>query len=84
MASKRKNLFARAPGKPGAAAPRTPGFASAGQAAGAARDLAWSGRHDDAISLCTSALAAQALAPEQRMDLLDLRAESLIDRKSVV
>jgi len=77
MASK-KITAARAPGKPGAAAPQTPGAASAGQAATAARDCAWSGRHDEAIERCTRALAAETLAPAQRMDLLDLRAESLI------
>jgi signal transduction histidine kinase/DNA-binding response OmpR family regulator/tetratricopeptide (TPR) repeat protein len=42
------------------------------------RDLAWTGRHAQAIDQCTLALQNPDLATAQRMDLLDLRADSLI------
>ena len=42
-----------------------------------AADLAWAGRHDPAIDLCTQALETAAPSPAQRMSLLDQRAESL-------
>ena len=48
------------------------------QALAAARDLAWTGQHAQAIECCGHALAARQITPAQRMDLLDLRAESLI------
>ena len=44
----------------------------------AARDLAWVGQHEQAIALCTQLLGASPLAPAQRIDLLDLRAESFV------
>ena len=40
--------------------------------------LAWSGRHEDAIALATTALAGAHVALADRLDLLDLRAESFI------
>ena len=43
-----------------------------------ARDLAWAGQHDQAIALCTQALAARPLATALQIELLDRRAESLI------
>ncbi|HKE41330.1 MAG TPA: GAF domain-containing protein [Casimicrobiaceae bacterium] len=46
------------------------------------RDLAWIGQHEDAIALCTQALGdgSGKTLPAVQMDLLDLRAESLIAR----
>ena len=41
-----------------------------------AADLAWAGRHEPAITLATERLAAHGLTPVQRIELLDLRAES--------
>ena len=41
-----------------------------------AADLAWAGRHEPAITLATERLAARGLTPVQRIELLDLRAES--------
>ncbi|MEO7009641.1 MAG: GAF domain-containing protein, partial [Caldimonas sp.] len=45
-----------------------------------ARDLAWRGRHEAAIDRCTLALHAAAGAPTALIELLDVRAESLIAR----
>ena len=42
------------------------------------RELAWSGRHAEAIELATTALGAPRIDPQTRLDLLDLRAESSI------
>ena len=42
-----------------------------------ARDLAWTGRHAQAIGVCTQGLAVRPITPAQRVALLDLRAESL-------
>ena len=44
----------------------------------AIRDLAWAGQHAQALARCDLLLADQQLTPVQRMELLDLRAESLI------
>jgi GAF domain-containing protein/CheY-like chemotaxis protein len=41
-------------------------------------DLAWAGQHAQAIELATAALATTALTVADRLDLLDLRAESFI------
>jgi len=41
-------------------------------------DLAWAGQHATAIELATTALAASRLSVADRLDLLDLRAESLV------
>jgi signal transduction histidine kinase/DNA-binding response OmpR family regulator len=43
-----------------------------------ARDLAWTGRHTQAIDHCTLAMQNSELDAAQRMDLLDLRADSLV------
>jgi signal transduction histidine kinase/tetratricopeptide (TPR) repeat protein len=40
------------------------------------RDLAWSGQHTQAIAAVTKALSASDLSPADKMELLDLRAES--------
>ena len=42
------------------------------------RELAWSGRHSEAIAHCTKALTASRLSVEEQVDLHDLRAESAI------
>jgi len=42
------------------------------------RELAWEGKHEQAIKLATEALNASGLKPGQHMDLLDLRAESYL------
>ena len=42
-----------------------------------ARELAWTGRHAQAIGVCTQGLAVRPITPAQRVALLDLRAESL-------
>ncbi len=47
-------------------------------AAAQVRDLAWSGQHAAAIALSTTALAAASRGVSDRLDLLDLRAESFI------
>ena len=44
----------------------------------AAGEIAWAGQHAEVIERCGIALADPGLAPAQRMDLLDLRADSLI------
>ena len=44
----------------------------------AARDLAWVGSHEQVITLCTEALQRAQLEPAERIDWLDLRAESRI------
>jgi hypothetical protein len=41
-------------------------------------DLAWAGQHAQAIELATTALGVARLSVGTRLDLLDLRAESLI------
>jgi GAF domain-containing protein/CheY-like chemotaxis protein/tetratricopeptide (TPR) repeat protein len=41
-------------------------------------DLAWAGQHAQAIDLATSTLSKSGVGPGQRLDLLDLRAESFI------
>jgi len=41
-------------------------------------ELAWIGRHAQAIELCGQRLAAARLAAAQRVELLDLRSESLV------
>jgi len=41
-------------------------------------DLAWAGQHAQAIAMATAALAKSSVGPGQRLDLLDLRAESFI------
>ena len=41
-------------------------------------DLAWAGQHAKAIELATTALAAPRLSVADRLDLLDLRAESFV------
>ena len=41
-------------------------------------DLAWAGQHAQAIELATAALATAGLSAGNRLDLLDLRAESFI------
>ena len=41
-------------------------------------DLAWAGQHEQAIAAATSALKRKTLAADERMTLLDLRAESYI------
>ncbi len=59
----------------------TPPRLSPGPAAAAiqaARDLAWAGQHAQAITLCTQTLAGEAIPPARHVELLDLRAESLI------
>ena len=42
------------------------------------RDLAWAGHHAEAIEQASAALAKSDLSVENRLDLLDLRAESFI------
>jgi GAF domain-containing protein len=44
----------------------------------AARDLAWTGQHAQAIEQVTQALSAPKLKPAAQLDLLDLRAESYV------
>ncbi len=58
-----------------AAQPRAAKAAPIAQQVG---DLAWAGQHDRAIELATTALAAPALRVADRLDLLDLRAESFV------
>src|SRR6185312_8275418 len=41
-------------------------------------ELAWTGHHAEAIEQASAALAKSGLSVESRLDLLDLRAESLI------
>ena len=41
-------------------------------------ELVWVGQHAQVFERCTRALAAPRISPAQRMDLMDLRAESLI------
>jgi hypothetical protein len=53
-------------------------------AAAAARDLAWVGRHEAAIALCTQALSDPALTPAERIDWLDARADSLTAQGELV
>jgi GAF domain-containing protein/CheY-like chemotaxis protein len=43
-----------------------------------ASELAWTGHHAEAIAQASAALAKSGLSVESRLDLLDLRAESLI------
>ncbi len=80
MVNKKNNPEPRLTGSPdmspapAEAAPSVP----AADAIRTARDLAWTGQHPQAITLCTEVLAGEAIAPAQRMALLDLRAESLI------
>ena len=78
MANKKSIAPTHAPERRGGAGPRASGAATSANAIATARDLAWAGRHDEAIARCTEALAAEHFTPAQRMDLLDLRAESLI------
>ena len=40
------------------------------------RELAWEGKHAQAIELATQALSQPKIKPAEQMDLLDLRAES--------
>ncbi|MEO8847998.1 MAG: hypothetical protein ABI440_05140, partial [Casimicrobiaceae bacterium] len=47
------------------------------------RELARTGRHDDAIEAATRALAVAGLPPATQLDLLDLRAESHIARGEI-
>src|SRR5512134_2192733 len=42
------------------------------------RELAWMGKHAQAIDLATQALSASKIKPIEQMDLLDLRAESYL------
>ena len=75
--SKNKSTPPRLPPEPG----NTPsGSADTGSAdvIRVARDLAWAGQHTQAITLCTEALSGQETSPGQRIEMLDLRAESLI------
>src|SRR5262245_51510124 len=39
-------------------------------------DLAWAGRHEEAVAAATAALQRKSLAADERMTLLDLRSES--------
>jgi GAF domain-containing protein/CheY-like chemotaxis protein/tetratricopeptide (TPR) repeat protein len=56
---------------------QTPGNTTVGMAKQVG-DLAWAGQHAAAIELATTALAASRLSVVNRLDLLDLRAESFI------
>ena len=77
MSSKISDAVRRLPERPGNE-PSPPAAAVAiAETIATARDLAWTGRHVDAIELCTQGLAARHISPAQRMDLLNAHAESL-------
>ncbi|HEY4137869.1 MAG TPA: hypothetical protein VGN65_05420, partial [Casimicrobiaceae bacterium] len=41
-------------------------------------DLAWAGKHEQAIATATKAIKRKSLTADERMTLLDLRSESYI------
>ena len=57
------------PLKPGGEPPQALAAAPAAAAIAAARDLAWTGQHAQAIECCGHALAARQITPAQRIDL---------------
>ena len=78
MANKKKSPAPRFSGSPGMFRVSDPVTVSVAAAIQAARDLAWAGQHAQAITLCTQTLAGEAIPPARHVELLDLRAESLI------
>ncbi len=72
MANKPATKSRRAGSRPKAEKSATPVAGGASRA----REMAWAGQHAEAIALCTAALAATRIDAVERMDLLDLRAES--------
>src|SRR5215208_7025531 len=47
------------------------------------RELAWAGKHEQAIELASQTLAMSGLKSDLRMDLLDLRAESYLAQVNI-
>jgi tetratricopeptide (TPR) repeat protein len=78
MVNKTKGIAPRLSRKPGDASPPLVAATPAAEAIAAARALAWTGRHAHAIESCGHGIAARPITPAQYMELLDLRAESLI------
>jgi len=74
----KRRLGARATKRAKTDAFPTPARGSAADDIAAARDLAWAGRHEEAIAAASAALQRKTLASDARMTLLDLRAESFI------
>ena len=79
MAKKNKLAAPRARRSNAASAPSL----SAAEAVKAARDLAWTGQHAQAIEAASTALAAPACDDASRLALLDLRVESFVAQGEV-